>query len=189
MTDEINKYFNESADLINTLTQNPPKEIKLISSAIINAFKNNSKVLIFGNGGSAADSQHFAAELVGRFKKERRGFPAIALTTNSSIITALSNDYEFDLIFKRQIEALGSKNDIAIGISTSGAAKNVISGLKTASEMGLIPIALTGKTGTNLIDIADITLLVPSGNTPHIQEAHITIIHIICKLVEDAMVK
>ncbi len=188
MKDAIKNYLAESAHLISSLVKDPPDEIQLISRAIINAFKNNAKVLIFGNGGSAADAQHFAAELVGRFKKERKGLPAIALTTNTSTLTALANDYDFDMIFKRQIEALGRKGDIAIGISTSGQAPNVIRGLNTAREMGLTSIALSGQNGTNLIETTDISLLIQSKNTPHIQEAHILIIHTVCKMVEDTIV-
>ncbi len=187
MKDSIKNYLSESSDLISSLAKDPPAQIQLISQAIINAIKSGSKVLIFGNGGSAADAQHFAAELVGRFKKERKGLPAIALTTNTSTLTALANDYDFDMIFKRQIEALGKKGDIAIGISTSGQARNVISGLFTARDMGLTTIALTGQKGTNLIDTTDISLLIQSENTPHIQEAHILIIHTICKIVEDTL--
>ncbi|MFH1093390.1 MAG: SIS domain-containing protein [Candidatus Omnitrophota bacterium] len=188
MKDVIKNYLAESADLISALANDPPYEIQLIAQAIIEAFKNKSKVLIFGNGGSAADAQHFAAELVGRFKKERKGFAAIALTTNTSTLTALANDYDFDMIFKRQIEALGTPGDIAIGISTSGQAKNVISGLNTARKMGLRTIALSGQSGTNLAASTDISLLIQSKDTPHIQEAHISIIHTVCKIVEDAFV-
>ena len=188
MKDSIKNYLEKSSELISSLAKDPPKEIQLISQAIINAFKSNAKVLIFGNGGSAADAQHFSAELVGRFKKERKGLPAIALTTNTSTLTALANDYDFDMIFKRQIEALGKKGDIAIGISTSGQAPNVICGLNTAREIGLTTIALSGQKGTNLIETTDISLLIQSENTPHIQEAHILMIHTICKIVEDAFV-
>ncbi|MCG2712709.1 MAG: SIS domain-containing protein, partial [Candidatus Omnitrophica bacterium] len=160
----IKNYLRESSELISCLAKDPPDEIQLIAQVIINAFKSKSKVLIFGNGGSAADAQHFAAELVGRFKKERRGLAAIALTTNTSTLTALANDYDFDMIFKRQIEALGAKGDIAIGISTSGQAPNVISGLNIAREMGLTTVALSGQSGTNLIDSTDISLLIPCIN-------------------------
>jgi len=187
MQESIKEFLNESVDVISHLAKQTPAEIEKISQTIITAFNNRSKVLIFGNGGSAADSQHFAAELIGRFKKERRSLPAIALTTNTSTITALSNDYNFDIIFQRQIEALGKKGDVAIGISTSGRAKNVINGLKAAKEIGMFTAALTGIKGSNLKAIADIVLHVESDNTPHIQEAHILIIHIICKLVEDAL--
>ena len=188
MKDSIKSYLDQSAELIGSLAAEPPIEIQSIAQMIINAFKSGAKVLIFGNGGSAADAQHFAAELVGRFKKERKGFAAIALTANTSILTALANDYDFEVIFKRQIEALGKKDDIAIGISTSGQAANVISGLKKAKEIGLKTIALSGQGGTNLKEITDLALLISSKNTPHIQEGHISVIHIICKLVEDALV-
>lgn len=186
MLDALKNYLNVSAELFKSLSDNPPQEIISIAQEIINTVKNNSKILIFGNGGSAADAQHFTAELVGRFKKERKGIPAIALTTNSSTLTALANDYDFNIIFERQLEALGNTGDIAIGISTSGKAENVIKGLKKAKELGLKTIALSGQNGTNLIDISDICLLIPSVDTPHIQEAHILVIHIICKIVEDA---
>ena len=188
MKNAIKSFLKESSALISALAKDPPDEVQQIAQVIVNAFKNNAKVLIFGNGGSAADAQHFTAELVGRFKKERRGLAAIALTTNTSTLTALANDYDYSMIFKRQIEALGAKGDIAIGISTSGQALNVISGLKTAREMGLTTIALSGQSGTNLIESTDIALLIPSIDTPHIQEAHILVIHTICKLVEDAIV-
>lgn len=187
MEESIKKFLNESVDIVSSLAKETPPEIEQIAQAIIASLKKGGKVLIFGNGGSAADSQHFAAELVGRFQKERQALAAIALTTNSSIITALANDYDFDTIFKRQIEALGKKGDVAIGISTSGQAKNVIKGLQEARKIGLFTVALTGIRGSNLKSLSDITLQVKSDNTPHIQEAHILIIHTICKLVEDAL--
>lgn len=183
----IKNYLKEASDLISSLAKDPPKEIALIAGEIITAFKNNAKILIFGNGGSASDAQHFAAELVGRFKKERKGLAAIALTTNTSTLTALANDYDYDIVFKRQIEALGNKGDVAIGISTSGQARNVLSALDTARKMGLKTIALSGKKGINLTGCTDISLLVNSADTPHIQQAHILIIHIICKIVEDTL--
>ena len=154
---------------------------------ILSAIKNGKKVLIFGNGGSAADSQHIAAELMGRFQKEREAIAAIALTTDSSALTSLGNDYEFEVIFSRQIEGLGNKGDIALGISTSGKSKNIINAFKKAKELGLVTVALTGKGGGDLTGICDIALVVPSSNTARIQEAHITIAHIICELVEEAI--
>ena len=158
-----------------------------IAETIISSLKKEGKVIIFGNGGSAADSQHMAAELVGRFKKERKGIPAIALTTNTSTISALSNDYGYDIIFKRQVEALGKAGDTAIGISTSGAAKNVIQAMALAKEMGLETIALTGKGGGELKGISKLALVVESADTARIQEAHILIIHILCELIEDSL--
>ncbi|MFH1459586.1 MAG: D-sedoheptulose 7-phosphate isomerase [Candidatus Omnitrophota bacterium] len=185
MKNIISDIFKNTMKTIELTHVNCVEEIEKIAANIINVYKNKGKVLIFGNGGSAADSQHFAAELVGRFQKERRSYPAIALTTNTSTITALANDYSYAYIFARQIEALGTDKDLAIGISTSGQAKNVINGLKKAKDLGMQTIALTGQKGKNLKNLVDICLCVPDGDTPRIQEAHITIIHIICKLVED----
>ncbi len=149
--------------------------------------KKDGKVMFFGNGGSASDSQHLAAEFVGRFKKERKPLPALALTVDTSILTSLANDYGYEVVFARQIEALGQKNDIAFGISTSGKAKNVACALKQAKKMGIFTIALTGGDGGELAKIADISLIVPSAVTARIQEAHITIGHIICDLVENEL--
>ncbi len=154
--------------------------------AIEKTIKRGGKVLIFGNGGSAADSQHFAAELTGRFQKERAGLPAIALTTDTSSITALANDYSFDIIFKRQLEALAQPKDIVVAISTSGKAKNVIEAVKAAKKIGLNTIGLTGHSGSELSKITDISIVVPSNVTARIQEVHILIIHIICELVESS---
>lgn len=156
-----------------------------ISQTIYNALKNAHKLLIFGNGGSAADAQHMAAELVGRFLKERSAMKAIALTTDTSILTSLSNDYSFDIIFERQIEALGQSGDIAFGISTSGNSKNVYLGLKKARELGLTTIGLLGKDGGIIKNICDIKLIINCDYTPTIQELHIFVIHNICKIVED----
>jgi len=183
----IQELLQKSQEAIGSLNDACSKDILNIVDAILATYKNGGKVLIFGNGGSAADAQHFAAELIGRFKKERPAYAAIALTTNTSIITALSNDYEYAVTFKRQVEGLGGINDIAIGISTSGKAKNVIAGLQTAKDKGIKTAALTGSKGTNLKELCDICLCVPSDDTPVIQEAHIVIIHIICKLVEDSL--
>lgn len=187
MKETTQKLANETLQVIQALRNNCSEDIVRIAQAIIKTYNNKGKVLVFGNGGSAADSQHFVAELVGRFKKERQAFPAIALTTNTSISTALANDYNFDCIFERQIEALGIKDDVAIGISTSGKAKNVIAGLRIARMLGMQTIALTGAKGDNLKELVDVCLQVPSENTPRIQEAHITIIHIICELVENSI--
>lgn len=160
-----------------------------IVEEIISCFKRNGKVVIFGNGGSAADAQHIAAELMGKFKLNRCALPAIALTTNTSIITALSNDYSYDIIFAKQLEGLARKGDIAIGISTSGKAKNVILGIKKAKEMGSKTIVFTGSDGGPLAKEACISIIAPSRNTPRIQEAHITIGHIVCELVEETLFK
>ncbi len=162
-------------------------EIEKVADLIIAVLKNGGKVIIFGNGGSAADAQHIAGELVGKFKMERQALPAIALNTNTSIVTALANDYGYETVFRRQIEALGNKKDIVIGISTSGNSPSVIEAIKAAKKMGAKTIGLTGGSGGQLAKAADFTITVPSDNTPRIQEAHITIGHIICELIEKAL--
>ncbi len=167
--------------------ENLISKIALASSKIIQTIQKGGKVLIAGNGGSAADSQHFAAELVGKFYRIRKALPAIALSTNTSILTAVGNDVGFDVIFARQLEALGGKGDVFIGISTSGNSANIVNAVEKAKELGLFTIALTGKSGGKLIDLADITINVPSSDTPRIQESHILILHIIAQLVEDAL--
>ncbi|QER42203.1 D-sedoheptulose 7-phosphate isomerase [Thermodesulfobacterium sp. TA1] len=143
------------------------------------------KILIFGNGGSAADAQHLAAELVNRFKKERKPLPAIALTTDTSILTAVSNDYDFSQVFVKQILALGKKGDLALGISTSGNSPNVIEGLKTAKELGLYTVGLTGGTGGKMKPWCDHLIVVPSQDTPRIQEGHLLFLHLFSELLED----
>jgi D-sedoheptulose 7-phosphate isomerase len=162
-------------------------QIVEITELAVDCLKKDGKIILFGNGGSASDSQHIAAELVGRFKKDRRGLAAIALTTNTSILTAVANDYGYELIFAKQIEALADKNDLIIGISTSGKAKNVASGIKQAKKMGLKTVALTGGDGGDLARLADVSLLVPSGVTARIQEAHITIGHAVCEIIEQTL--
>ncbi|MGB2705574.1 MAG: D-sedoheptulose 7-phosphate isomerase [Candidatus Omnitrophota bacterium] len=186
MRTKIKRIIEESREVKTTLLAEANIElIEKTAEAMIESLRKGGKILVFGNGGSAADSQHFSAELVGRFKKERKALPAIALTVNTSTITALSNDYGYEVSFKRQIEALGKKGDLAVGISTSGTAKNVIEALKKAKNMGLLTVALTGKGGGQIKEIADLSLVVKSDNTPRIQEAHILIIHILCELIED----
>ncbi len=166
------------------------KTIDLISNIeevfeiLLNTYLNGNKILIAGNGGSAADAQHFAAELVGRFKLDRSPLPCIALTTDTSIITAWANDASFEDIFSRQIEALGKKGDTFIGISTSGNSKNVINAVQTSSSLGLSTIALLGNNGGEIMNLVDSGIIVPSNNTPRIQEVHIMIIHILCELLE-----
>jgi D-sedoheptulose 7-phosphate isomerase len=187
MRDRIRDIILESIQVKEELLHTSLGKIVEITDAMIDALKKNGKVILFGNGGSASDSQHIAAELVGRFKKDRTALAGIALTTNTSILTSLANDYGYEIIFAKQIEALGKKNDIAIGISTSGKAKNVILGIKQAKKMGLKTIALTGADGGELAKIADVSLVVPSNITARIQEAHITIGHIICEIVEQTL--
>jgi D-sedoheptulose 7-phosphate isomerase len=154
---------------------------------ITDSLRRGNKILIFGNGGSAADAQHIAAEFINRFLFNRSPLPAIALTTDTSILTSISNDMDFSLIFARQIEALGHKGDIAWGITTSGTSPNMIEGFRKATEMGMKTIALTGKDGGEVLRMADYALNVNSSSTPRIQEVHITVSHIICELVEGAL--
>jgi len=185
----MKKYFEESARVKLDFITNNEDNLKRSIEIITNALKNGSKILICGNGGSAADAQHFAAEIVGRFKLERNGFPAIALTTDTSILTAIGNDYGFDNIFKRQVEALGKEGDVLVGISTSGNSENVIMAVEQAKKMGIYTIGLLGKSGGILKDIVDLSLVVPSDNTPRIQECHLTMYHIICEEVEKNLMK
>lgn len=155
-----------------------------VSEILVNALKQGNKVLLFGNGGSAADAQHIAAEFVGRFAFDRPALPALALSVNTSCVTAIGNDYGFDQVFSRQLEALARRGDIAIGISTSGNSANVLNAMSTAKKIGLHTIALTGRTGGNLRNTVDHCICVPSNETPRIQECHILIGHIISELVE-----
>lgn len=187
MRDRIKDILLESIQVKEGLLHSEIGKIMEIAQILIDCLRKDGKVILFGNGGSAADSQHIAAELIGRFKKDRVALAAIALTTNTSILTALANDYGYDIVFTRQIEALGRKNDVAVGISTSGKAKNVILGIRQAKKMGLKTIALVGADGGELAKLADVSLLVPSNVTARIQEAHITIGHIICEIIEDSV--
>ena len=147
--------------------------------------KNGNKILLFGNGGSAADAQHIAAELSGRYKTERRGLPGIALTTDTSVLTAVGNDYGYDRVFDRQVEALAREGDLLIGISTSGNSKNVLRALSLGSNMGCKTIGLSGGDGGAMNEFTDVNLVVPSDDTPRIQEMHIMIGHIICQAIDD----
>jgi D-sedoheptulose 7-phosphate isomerase len=142
------------------------------------------KILLMGNGGSAADSQHIAAEIVGRYKKERRGLPSIALTTDTSILTSVGNDYGFNFIFSRQVEALCVEKDVVVGLSTSGNSANVVAGIEKAREIGAYTVGMTGAKGGKLAELCDLNLAMPSTDTPRIQEAHITVGHILCDLIE-----
>jgi D-sedoheptulose 7-phosphate isomerase len=154
-----------------------------VGDAIATALKAGGSVLVFGNGGSAADAQHFAAELLGRFERERKAWPAIALTTDTSALTAIGNDYGFDRVFARQLEALGKKGDVAIGISTSGKSPNVLRALETANDRGLITVALTGR-GGDAGKVAAHHIAVAEDRTARVQEVHATVLHVICELVE-----
>jgi D-sedoheptulose 7-phosphate isomerase len=176
--------LTEGADLRMKIGRENGPTIVKAALLIANCLQFGNKLLLFGNGGSAADAQHLAAEFVGRFVRERAGLPAIALTTDSSILTAVGNDYGFEQVFSRQIEALGRPNDVAIGISTSGNSANVIEGVKQASKQKLKTIGLTGKDGGAIATCVDLSITVACANTARIQECHITIGHILCELVE-----
>lgn len=164
-------------------------EIEIAAQEMVRCINNNGKILWMGNGGSAADSQHLAAELVGRFERERKALPSIALTTDTSILTAVANDYEYNYIFSRQIEAFCNANDVVVGISTSGNSGNILEGLKAAKSAGAFTIGLTGRTGGKMREGTDLCLVMPSNNTARIQEAHIFIGHILCDWIEAELCK
>ena len=181
--DTIISSFNDNIAVINN-SRTTYDDIEKAFVLILDAFKNNKKVVIFGNGGSAADAQHFAAELISRYKTERQSLPAIALTTDTSILTAIGNDYGYDKLFSRQLQAQSKSGDIFIGISTSGNSENVLNAVRSAKELGVVTVILCGENG-ELKDIADIAICVPSDCTPYIQECHICIGHLICAIVEE----
>jgi len=187
MQDKIKSELKESIEVKNLVAQKSVPQIEQAAKLMIAALKTGNKILFFGNGGSAADSQHLAGELIGRFLKERKSLPAIALTTDTSILTCLGNDYGFDIIFARQIEGLAKSGDIAFGISTSGNAKNVKLGLEKAKELGCKTIGLLGNDGGSIAKISDLSIIVPCCQTPRIQESHITIGHILCSLIEEGI--
>lgn len=176
---ETKERLLASAEVVSTVAR--------VSEVLVDAFKQGNKLLLFGNGGSAADAQHIAAEFVGRFAYDRPALPALALSVNTSCVTAIGNDYGFDVAFARQLEALGNPGDVAVGISTSGNSPNVICGLVTASKLGLRTVALTGCAGAKVKDAAEFCMCVPSSETPRIQECHILLGHIISELVEETL--
>ena len=188
MKSEIEQLINNSAEIIKK-TSSLSGEIQKVINEIIRCLKNGNKVILFGNGGSAADAQHIAAEFMGRFQVERQSLPAIALTTDSSIITSLANDYSYDTVFSRQCESLVLPGDVVIGISTSGNSKNVKEGVETAKKKGAIAIGLLGNNGGILKNSVNISLIVGSSITSEIQEVHRVIYHIICKIVEKELAK
>ena len=182
--DVITAAFDATAALHHEWAATHQAELIRAAGVITTALANGGQVLSFGNGGSATDAQHLAGELVGRFLKERRALPAVALTTDAGILTALGNDYGFDAVFVRQIEALGRRGDVAVGITTSGTSPNVTRALVAARERGLTTIALTGRDGGETGRVADVHLNVPSTSTPRVQEVHRTILHVLCELIE-----
>lgn len=182
----VKDILNESIRVKKKIVDDPSllSQINEISSVIVEAYRRKKKVILFGNGGSAADAQHIAGELVNRLHLEREALAAIALTTDSSVLTSIANDYDYSRIFARQVEALAKEGDVVIGISTSGNSSNVIEAVKTAKEKGSKTVGFTGSKGGKLAELVDFVISVPSDVAPRIQEAHITILHIICHLVE-----
>ena len=184
----IEETLERSTKIIADL-HNLSDEINKTANLIVTAINKNRKIIIIGNGGSAADAQHIAAEFLGRYKLKRKSIPAIALTSNSSTTTAIANDYDFSDIFSRQCESLVSKGDIVIGISTSGNSENVVKGLRTSSKNGGLTIGLLGNKGGKMKNIVDVSLIVKDTSIPRIQEAHRVIYHIICEIVEKELAR
>lgn len=180
----VSSSFNKHSELLGHTLEKHSESVVLAAKLIIDAFEKGGKVVIFGNGGSAADSQHLAAEFIGRFLGERKSLPAIAISTDTSVITSIGNDFGFEKIFERQVESLVSNNDVVIAISTSGNSENVIRGVVAAKNNGAKIIALTGEKGGSLNGLADILLDIPSNDIPRIQEMHILVGHTICNIVE-----
>ena len=182
----IESEFSEHLKTAQATLEYIATPLEIAANLCIDTLKNGGKILIFGNGGSAADAQHIAAELVGRYKVERMGLPAIALTTDTSALTSIGNDYGYARVFDRQVEALANKGDMAIGISTGGSSSNVISALKLAKGMGCKTIGFSGRDGGEMNDVCNVNLVIPAEDTPRIQEMHIVIGHTICHLIDQA---
>lgn len=186
MIEYITKQISDSVEVKNKILQddNILKQLEAVANKTIEAYKNNKKTLIAGNGGSAADAQHIAGEFVSRFYFDRPGLASIALTTDTSILTAIGNDYGYERVFARQVEANGSEGDVFIGISTSGNSKNIVEAIVAAKERGIFTVGFTGAKGGIMKEMCDICICVPSNETPRIQESHIVIGHILCAIVE-----
>ncbi len=183
----IEALFQESIQAKKDFIRDSLAEILKCGLWMTETLRSGKKILIFGNGGSSTDAMHIAGELVSRFYKERKGLPAIALGTNMATLTSISNDYSYENVFSREIDAYGEPGDLAIGISTSGNSKNVLKGIEKAKEKNLRTVAFSGGTGGQVRSLADLSLIVPSKLTPRIQECHITVGHILCELVEEAL--
>ena len=187
LSDDVTARFDQSADVIRSAGASLAGEVESAVQMIVESLQAGGSLFVFGNGGSAADAQHIAGELVGRFLLDRRGFRAEALTTDMAAITAIANDFGYDQVFARQLSAKARPGDVAWGLSTSGNSPNVVAALKIAREAGINTIALTGRGGGACMPLADVLLAVESDQTPRIQEAHIVIYHMICELVEAAL--
>ncbi|NOZ93121.1 MAG: SIS domain-containing protein [Acidobacteria bacterium] len=184
----VSRSLRGSADALASALSNPGfvESVERVAEMMVGVLRQGGKVLVFGNGGSAADAQHLAAELVGRYRRARRGLPAIALTTDSSALTSIGNDFGFDRVFARQLEALGAAGDMALAISTSGGSANVLAAVEAARRLGLAVVGLTGGGGGRLARGVDIAMVVPSDVTARIQECHIAVIHALCEAVDAA---
>jgi D-sedoheptulose 7-phosphate isomerase len=187
MIDDVKQQLQAHRALFEVIERDLAPLIAEMAALLADALKSGNKLLVMGNGGSAADSQHFAAEIVGRFKLERRALPAVALSTDTSCLTAIGNDYGFEAVFRRQVEALAAAGDVVVGISTSGNSPNVLSALTLARERGCRTVGLLGRDGGSIKGVCDLALVVPTNDTPRVQEGHIAIIHIVCDLVERGM--
>ncbi len=187
MQNIINKEFQEHLETIQKVIKSMNEPLQKASKLAVETLKNGNKILIFGNGGSAADAQHIAAELTGRYKSERRGLPSIALTTDTSALTAIGNDYGYDRVFDRQVEALANRGDLLIGISTSGNSANVINAFNIGHKIGCKILGFSGRDGGTMNELCDINLVVPSNDTPRIQEMHILFGHTICQIIDNEL--
>jgi len=187
MINTINNEFSSHVETILKVQKTMSEDLKKASQLAVNTLKAGNKILLCGNGGSAADAQHIAAELTGRYKTERRGLAGIALTTDTSALTAIGNDYGYDRVFDRQVEALANKGDLIIGISTSGNSKNIVSALKLGKEMDCSTLGFSGRNGGDMNEVCDVNLIVPSDNTPRIQEMHILFGHTICQIIDNEL--
>ncbi|MBV5277884.1 MAG: D-sedoheptulose 7-phosphate isomerase [Campylobacteraceae bacterium] len=186
MMEMIQKEIAGHQEVVEKTLESLQSHIYTACIIAIETLKNGNKILLFGNGGSAADAQHIAAELSGRYKSERRGLAGIALTTDTSVLTAIGNDFGFDKIYERQVEAIAREGDLLIGISTSGNSKNVLRALSLGRHMGCKTIGLSGRDGGAMNEFCDVNLVIPSDDTPRIQEMHIMIGHIICQAIDDS---
>lgn len=184
MRNEIERSLNESISVKSEILSNSVETIVRIATIAVDALRDGHSLYLMGNGGSAADAQHISGELVGRYKKDRRSLPVLALTTDTSVLTAISNDFGYDYCFEKQVEAFVRNGDVVFGLSTSGNSKNIVNAIKLAGKIGAKTIGFTGGDGGKLKDIVDVCLIVPSSETPRIQECHITVGHILCSIIE-----
>jgi D-sedoheptulose 7-phosphate isomerase len=184
MRNEIERSLNESIGVKSEILSNSVETIARIATMAVDALRDGHSLYLMGNGGSAADAQHISGELVGRYKKDRKSLPVLALTTDTSVLTAISNDFGYDYCFEKQVEAFVKNGDVVFGLSTSGNTRNIINAIKLAGKIGAKTIGFTGRGGGMLKDIVDVCLMVPSSETPRIQECHITVGHILCSIIE-----